>query len=112
MHMSLDLRAVLNWLDRFVRLGDRNNSGLKIMPQPPEKFSIAMMPLGPSPKILPKAIKSDLSSTWPDLPPIGPTEKSDKKILTFDVGEVFIATDHCSEEFGPLLLFCFAKCNL
>ncbi len=57
------------------------------MPEPPKQFAIAMIPLGPSPKISPSAIKNDMASTWPDLPTLGPTEKSDDKILTFDVGE-------------------------
>jgi hypothetical protein len=57
------------------------------MPQPPDQIAIAMIPLGPSPKISPSAIKNDLSSTWSDLPPLGQTEKSDKSILTFDVGD-------------------------
>lgn len=64
------------------------------MSQPSEPISIAMIPLGPKPKVSPSAITRDLSSTWPDLPALGPVEKSDKTILTFDVGEhahVFLA---------------------
>ncbi len=57
------------------------------MPQSPNAFSLAMIPLGPNPKISPSAIKNDLSSTWDDVPTIGPTEKSDKMILSFDVGK-------------------------
>jgi hypothetical protein len=52
-----------------------------------DPFAISMVPLGPNPKISPSALKADLSSTWPDLPPLGPTEKSENKILTFDVGD-------------------------
>ena len=57
------------------------------MPQPPDQFAISMIPLGPGAKISPSAIKSDLSTTWTDIPVLGPTEKSDGKVLTFDVGE-------------------------
>jgi len=53
-----------------------------------DPFAISMVPLGPNPKISPSALKADLSSTWPDLPPLGPTEKSENKILTFDVGDM------------------------
>lgn len=57
------------------------------MPQLDEPIAISMIPLGQSPKISPSAIKNDLSATWPDLPTLGPTEKSGKTILTFDVGD-------------------------
>ena len=57
------------------------------MPSTLEKFGISMIPLGPNPKISPSAIKADLSATWPDLPKCGATEKSEKNILSFDIGE-------------------------
>lgn len=57
------------------------------MSQPPNQIAIAMIPLGPNPKVSPSAIKNHLSSTWSDFPLLGQTEKSDKTILTFDVGE-------------------------
>jgi hypothetical protein len=57
------------------------------MSQPSSNIALAMIPLGPSPKISPSAIKNHLSSTWSDIPTLGPTEKSDKTILTFDVGD-------------------------
>lgn len=56
------------------------------MPPTADRFGIAMIPLGPNPKISPTAIKADLSATWPDMPPLGATEKKDKHILSFDVG--------------------------
>ena len=48
-------------------------------------ISISMVPLGPKPKISPKAIKADLEATWPDIGTIGSSEKSDNSI-SFSVG--------------------------
>lgn len=52
-----------------------------------DQFAIAMVPLGPSPKISPTAIRKDLAATWPDLPPLGQSSKSDNTTVSFDVGE-------------------------
>jgi len=46
-----------------------------------------MIPLGSSPKISPTAIKADLSATWSDMPQLGPTEKKDQHMLSFDIGD-------------------------
>ena len=52
-----------------------------------DRFGISMIPLGNSPKISPTAIKADLSATWSDMPPLGATEKNEKQMLSFDVGD-------------------------
>lgn len=56
------------------------------MPPAADKFAISMIPLGANPRISPTAIKTDLSTTWPDMPPLGPTEKNEKHMVSFDVG--------------------------
>lgn len=52
-----------------------------------DKFGIAMIPLGKNPRISASAIKSDLSATWSDMPVVGPTEKKEKHMVSFDVGD-------------------------
>lgn len=56
------------------------------MPPAADKFAISMIPLGANPRISPTAIKTDLSTTWPDMPPLGPTEKNEEHMVSFDVG--------------------------
>jgi hypothetical protein len=53
----------------------------------PDQIAIAMIPLGPNPRVSPSAIKKDLSSTWKDIPTLGESAKSDKTTLSFDVGK-------------------------
>lgn len=52
-----------------------------------ENVCIAMIPLGDRPKISPKKIKADLTATWSDIPHLGDTEKTEKNVLSFEVGK-------------------------
>lgn len=52
-----------------------------------ENVYVAMIPLGDGPNISPNKIKDDLSETWAGIPQLGDTEKGDKNILSFGVGD-------------------------
>lgn len=56
-----------------------------------DRLSIALIPLGPKPKVSPQAIKRFLESTWRGLPELGAIEKSNKTTISFCIGEQAVA---------------------
>ncbi len=57
------------------------------MPPASQRFGIAMIPLAAHPKVSSSAIRADLAETWPDLPRLTQVERTEKDILTFDLGD-------------------------
>jgi Domain of unknown function (DUF4261) len=51
-----------------------------------DQVAKAMIPLGPKPRISPKAIKADLLAHWQDIGDLGVATKPNKKTLVFDIG--------------------------
>jgi len=57
------------------------------MPATDDGFSVCMIPLSKDPQISTSAVKADLLATWPEMPPLGDTDKSDQSAVSFTVGD-------------------------